>query len=195
MIILGLDLSTSTGYALMQDGVILSYDTIIVSDANQYSLVPDYAQIDRAINMAAQIKDIILKLGQLPDWIYIEQTNKGKNRVSQKQLEFVHFAMLTMLRELGLSTRVKYVDTSAWRKKLGIGLSKEQRAHNKLVKQKKARGKITWKHLSVAWVKLKFGVDLQLQQNDVADALALCTYGFSHSQTSQPKMKDLSTIF
>ena len=193
MVILGLDLSTNSGWSILNNGQPIGYGLLSAPDVNNYELVPDYAQVDRALKISEQIRDLIQRTGFI-DFIYIEQTNKGQNRISQKQLEMIHFAVLTELRNLGMAPKVRYVDTSAWRKALGIQLNKLQREHNKLVRKKLARGKITWKHLAVEWANAKYGINLLLKDDDIADALALATYGTIKSQ-AVTRTKNLSNIF
>lgn len=175
MKVIGLDLSTKTGWAVIDNLELRDHGNIIVKDKNDYSVVPDYAQINRANSLALELKKIIQNHN--PDMIIIEQTNAGSFRTSQKQLEFIHFAVLTMIESIGAAKCVKYVDTSQWRRGLSISLSKEQRIHNKQVKKKSARGKITWKHLSVAWANKTYNINLKLLHNDIADAIALASYG------------------
>ncbi len=195
MNVLGLDLSTKTGWALISDGVVSGRGFLEAPGTNNYELVPDYDQIERARIIANQIKDILLAGSISADHIYIEQTNSGSFRTSQKQLEFIHYAVLEMLQNIGLSTKVKYVDTSMWRRSLGIKLSPEQRAHNKKVSRKSAKGKITWKHLSVNWVNEKFGTDLLLKDNDQADACCIAYFGYTKSFLVTKKDINLADIF
>jgi hypothetical protein len=197
MKVLALDLSTKTGWAIIEDDNKPIYGFIEAPSTNNYELVPDYDQLLRAKEIANQIKSVIILHEAIIkfDHVYIEQTNTGSFRTSQKQLEFVHYAVLEMLREYGAANKVSYVDTSMWRRTLGIKLSTEQRAHNKKVSRKTAKGKITWKHLSVNWVNEKFGLELLLKDNDIADACCIAWYGFTKSFTVKKKDLNLSDIF
>lgn len=169
MLVLGLDLSTNTGWALKKGTDLLGYG-LISSPTFKHSLqdLNFYAKAEyQAENIGALILD------HHPDLIVIEQTNLGKSRDSQKLLEMCHCLFLQMCQWLGVQEKIVYCDTSAWRSALGITLSKEQRAHNKLVKQGKARGKITSKHLCVDYVNKKFNLNFKLKDNNEADAIAL----------------------
>ena len=174
MKILGLDASTKTGYAIIEDGVLISFG-LVRAESGGDTIPPDLELLYRADDMAKQISELVLL--HKPDAVYIEQTNAGRFRGSQKQLEFIHCKFLTAMVSLKIPN-VIYVDTSRWRSKLQIRLSKEQRVHNKLVREKKVRGKVTPKHLAVIWANGKFNLNLKLKDNDIADAMAIAHYGY-----------------
>jgi Holliday junction resolvasome RuvABC endonuclease subunit len=164
--ILGLDISTKTGFALIEDGQLINYGLIKISPTGH----SDYELLDLA---QALSKEIAIKVSNSnPDKIAIEQTNPGRFRV-QKLLEFIHMATLIDLRALGAQSKVEYLDTSRWRSLIKMRLSKDQKDHNKKVKAKKAKGKITAKHLSVAWVNAKFDKKFKQKDNDICDAICL----------------------
>ena len=120
------------------------------------------------------------------DKIYIEQTNRGINRHSQKELEFLHYGILKRIFDKSYPEKVNYVDTSAWRSLLKIRLSKEQKQHNKEVRSKKKRGKITTKHLVVDWVNLTFKKELILKDNN---------YNEVETYLQEPLEKETACIF
>jgi Holliday junction resolvasome RuvABC endonuclease subunit len=175
--ILGLDISTKTGYAVFDDKKLVAQSVFMAGPASKY-IGPDlesYKFIYIARSIASVIKNIIEKYN--PNFIYIEQTNNGRNRTTQKLLEFIHFATLAGLEDTVYGSKIRYIDTSAWRKTLGIKLSKEDRINNKAVKKKERRGKITSKHLSVRWVNSTFNLNLKLKDNDIADAICIAYSG------------------
>lgn len=174
MVILGLDISTKTGFAILKDGKLIQKGLLKVAATNEYASL-DINQLIRAEAVASGIAKVIL--ASKPDLICVEQTNGGKNRSSQKQLEFIHCLFLQWAVRNEVAGRVQYVDTSRWRSTLKVTLSKEDRQHNKLVKQKLARGKITTKHIAVRWVNKEYGLNLILKDNDIADAICLASYG------------------
>ena len=199
MKILGLDMSTKTGYAILNDGSIdavglLTRSSKSINEKAQV-FIEDFSFLSDANDIATQVVDLI-KLNAV-DYIYIEQTNKGRNRTSQKQLEFIHCRTLELIKGLGLAKIVRYVDTSAWRRALKVKLTKDDSAHNKLVKKKKARGKITTKHLAVRWANSTYNLNLLLKDNDIADAIAVATYGLEHESNPKPEIteKDIEKIF
>ncbi len=178
MLILGLDLSTKTGYGLIDsDGRLVDYGVYHVDgEESNHQLCDEYHIFFRAQKIANIIHDqLVVKL--CPDYIFIEQTNLGNKRETQKLLEFIHYCVLEKIFVSGKAAGVHYVDTSRWKSTLEIRMNKEDRQHNKLVKTKKARGKITSKHLSVRWANDKYNLNLKLKDNDAADAIALATYG------------------
>lgn len=198
MKILGLDISTKTGYAILASESLVRSGLIskeITSNRRStQGRVIDYVFLD----MASEISDGVREhLSPDIDFIYIEQTNQGRNRTSQKQLEFIHSAVLRSLHELGYADKVRYVDSSSWRSFLKIKLSKEDSKKNKLVKQSKERGKVTSKHLVVRWVNEKYNLDLLLKDNDEADAIAVATYGFNYEAKEKPSITeiDIDNVF
>lgn len=186
MKILGLDISTKTGIAIIEDGNLTHYELVTVKLASSESQIDDFNHIDRATEMANRLLDVVKKHD--PDFIYIEQTNLGNNRTAQKLLEFTHCLVLMTLREY--ATKIAYVDSSAWRNSIGLQLTKEDRKHNKEVKKNleqgvragPGKGKKTSKHLAVRWVNEKFNLDLKIKDNDLADAICLAYYGHLYRQ-------------
>lgn len=120
-----------------------------------------------------------------PRVVVVEE--KKDRRYFQKLLEFLHSALLTHIQLDTEAPAVFYLSTSEWRSHLGIRLSKEdKKANQKLSKAKKAsidgkidrkalgiRGKITPKHLAVKYANEKFGLQLKIKDNDIADAVCL----------------------
>jgi len=129
-----------------------------------------------------------------PDAVVIEETNKGRNRYSQKALEFFHNTLLQHLEKFGggsLIPHVHYINTMDWRKSVGLALSKEQRQANTRLRSaskcakmsgikvdKKSlgiKGEVTPKHLAVAFVNENYGLNFIVKDNDIADAICMGT--------------------
>lgn len=129
MRLLCLDLSTCSGWSVLIDGKLSQFGNIkarvIGNESSQ-----DYPQnfINMAESLATQVAKLLIQY--TPDKIIIEETNKGKNRYSQKQLEFIHFAVNTTIQQMAYGNKVHYLDTSEWRTILGITLDKGQRKLN-----------------------------------------------------------------
>lgn len=126
MRVLAFDLSTKTGWALFEHDKLLCYGQLnakVVGDMTSPNYPKNY--IDMATKMAFEVKGKITSSN--PNYIVTEETNKGKNRYSQKQLEFIHFAVNHV------NGKISYIDTSDWRTTLGITLDKEQRKDNRTV--------------------------------------------------------------
>jgi len=81
----GLDMSTKTGYAVINDGTLSDYGMILRSprslDEETQLNVEDYGFLSDAKDIAIGALGVAQR--EKPDFIYIEQTNKGRNRVSQ----------------------------------------------------------------------------------------------------------------
>jgi Holliday junction resolvasome RuvABC endonuclease subunit len=138
--LLCLDLSTNSGWALLVDEKLSIYGNIrhkVEGDHESLNYPMNY--IDMACAVAWDVYQLAIKHN--PDFIIIEETNKGKNRYSQKQLEFIHFAVNARLNHENFKEVVKYIDTSEWRKLLGLSLDKEQRQSNNEVKRQRGEVK------------------------------------------------------
>lgn len=183
MRILGLDISSKTGFALLDDGKLVEYGLLVAPAISDHSLF-DLNILKRAKDSADQMESLIKRLN--PDLIFVEQTNSGRFRVSQKGLEFTHCLFLLKILEQKYQDKMFYVDTSKWRSTLKIKLSKDDRDHNKKVRAKKIRGKITPKHLAVAWANENFSLELKLKDNDIADAICIAQFGVLNEKKISP---------
>lgn len=174
--VLALDASTKTGWALFTEGSYVSSGALEPVRAVDFNVNKDpnlspqypYNIIDAAEGMAQSILTLVLE--NKPDSIVIENTVKGRNRHTQRLLEFIHSAILRALRGVA---PLCYMDPSEWRSILGMRLSKDQKKNNKDVSAGKKRGRIGKKHLSVAMANERFGLSLKLKDNDQADAILL----------------------
>lgn len=166
MRILGLDISTKTGFAVIEDNRLIEYGLLKVPVLGEDGL----SLVKTAFSLSSEILKVTSRI--MPDLIIIEQTNPGRFRV-QKLLEFLHMATIIDMNKSGFYSKVQYMDTSRWRQLISLRLSSDQRKHNKKVKQRAARGKITSKHLSVKWANEKFSMNFKLKDNDICDAICL----------------------
>jgi hypothetical protein len=175
--LLALDISTNTGWALFDSNptslVAHGLLEVSVEDFNvnnkpeTRSIYPRNIK-DAADAMALQIYNLCR--GYEPSIIVIENTVRGRNRNTQRLLEWIHKSVYDLL---GSEFRVLYLDPSQWRKILELRLSKDDKDHNAQVKKGATRGKLTQKHLSVRRVNDKYNLMLKLQDNDIADAINL----------------------
>lgn len=189
MKLLSLDISTNTGYALldMERGIPLLWGNVWNEEKIETFAPYPYSYLFAAEAIAGTIYDIVVRHN--PDQIVIEETNKGKNRYTQKILEFLHCCVLKKFAECTISRNIFYISTSVWRQKVGIELTKEQKKANaKLSKAKsKAGGKLTYdqkkalglkgrttkKHVAVEVANARFGLQLLQKDNDIAEAIML----------------------
>jgi len=192
--VLALDLSTNTGWALIDPAEptkLKGYGNFVSKETE--SLYP-FSYLYRAQVVSQQLgfllsgflNDSLFKIENLT--VVIEEVNMSRARHSQKQLDFIHYAVLEMLKYYD-KCRVVYVDTSQWRKACGITLTKEQRKLNQTLAKasresarkgvkldKKAlgiKGKITKKHLAVNRANEIFGTKFVVKDNDIAEAALL----------------------
>lgn len=143
MRLLGLDISTKTGFSLLEPFGLIAHGVIqskVVG--NEESDDYPFNYLDMAKFTANKVKGLVEKFE--PDAIIIEETNKGRNRYHQKQLEFLHFAIAEELRRF-TEVKVKYISTSHWRKLIKLDMSKEDREYNALHKSKKNQFKDDFK--------------------------------------------------
>lgn len=167
--LLSLDLSTSTGWAVFE-GTNLVDHGVIIHKTPERQHHPNYPF--NMIGVAKAIATDIVSKCKGAHMAIIEETNQGGvDRYAQKQIEFIHFAVASELKNANIA--VHYISTAQWQSRLGIKFTKEHKAHNKLVKEKKAKGKITKKHLTVEFINNKYGLDLKMKDNDIADAIGV----------------------
>lgn len=189
--LLTLDLSTAnTGWALFN----LATGELVKSGdikSNGPKKAMKWTQHKRAhhtiIMMAELVSALVIELN--PDKILIEQINRGMNRISQKTLDGVHWALLEYLRVKSdhWLEIIEFCDTIAWRGGLGLKLSDADKEVNKIARAEKKRKKKTgasteivdWKVLACRYIKSDLGLDFNPKtQNDIADAICLGLYYF-----------------
>lgn len=182
MRLLGLDLSSKCGWALL-DGDSLEYGLIRAPmGLDEYLKCHGYPHgFIKAVGDQAE-EVLRLVLDKKPSIVVIEETNLGKQRYTQKYLEWLHKSLLDKL--LLTDVKVVYVSSSQWRSALSLVMSRQDRKNNqKLSKARKlgvdkkvfgVRGKITKKHLAVRYVNEKYKLGFKVKDNDVADAICLC---------------------
>jgi hypothetical protein len=179
--VLGLDLSSKPGYALLDEGKLTHLGTLFklkdtVSNSVESEHLPDFHLMAVAECVGLAVRQLLLEWQ--PDLVFIEQSNQGSGMSSMKGQEFIHFAVLQQIKANGYGLRVNYVYSSSWRSACGLKMTKEQRAHNKLVKAGAARGKIRPKHLAVQWANQTFGLSLLMKDEDAADAIGIAYGGY-----------------
>jgi len=144
MIVLSLDISSKTGWSVFNDGKLSSY-------GQEVSLVSGGEQGDYPLNLIRAAKKQAKFLAEKAKeckayFVVIEETNLGKNRYSQKVLEFFHCVIVDAIAcacgKDGL--QIKYMDSSEWRGALGLALSSEQRENNKKLKGERNAKKISF---------------------------------------------------
>jgi Holliday junction resolvasome RuvABC endonuclease subunit len=182
MFVLALDLSTKTGYALLEGepgNIPRIIETGLLTNSGPVSSYGEFpwSYVNATKSIAEKVLEVVARLK--PDLVVIENTNLGRARYSQKTLEFIHLHVL-----LGLADKypVVYINSSDWRRKLGATLTKEDKSMNTKVRKLKksgdkkglqelgVRGRIGKKHVAVRYVNSTFNLQLKLKDNDIADA-------------------------
>jgi hypothetical protein len=174
--LLSLDISTHTGWAIFDDRKLVEYGilNIKVDDLNfkpDPTKSPKYPRniLNASAGMLYLIVELLIKFR--PDVVIAENTVKGRNRTAQRFLEWCHKDIIDYFVDHDI--HFVYTDPSEWRKKLNLRLSKDQKVNNRNVSLGKKRGRITKKHLSVNEANARFGLNLKLKDNDIADALLI----------------------
>lgn len=185
MRVLSLDISSHAGWALLEGEPgskpeLLKYGLIdLPQSAKSFGPYP-WGYVEAAEYIASALYNVTMEHTEIPV-IVIEETNLGKQRYSQKLLEWIHLSFLWYMAPYPSVVNNKndaglvYISSSSWRKTLGVHLSSEQRKMNAKVskakqKSKKAdgtvdlkkfnaekkklgvKGRINWKKLSVDFV-------------------------------------------
>lgn len=169
MKVLSLDLSTHTGWAVLESNPQQASISLIGHGCCKAISCPKlypYGYIFKAKELAEQIEQVYD--AYLPDFIVVEDTNRGQQRYTQKFLEFIHFAVFDKFILNGWE-KIYYISSSEWRSHQAVRLSKEQRSVNK----KKIKPKVTLKHVAVQKTNSLFGLQLKQKDNDIADAILL----------------------
>lgn len=175
MKVFALDISTKTGWSYFINGKLKDFGLIeLKKNINDFGNYPEnFTTFAKTI--AERIKQKFNEIVSNDFWddgmIVIEETSKSRGVYQHKILEFIHCEFLRKFEEKGCI--IKYVRTGQWRKTVGLKLSKEDKEHNKLVREKKAKGLITKKHLSVRLVNKLFDLNLKLKNNNEADAIII----------------------
>lgn len=197
MRVLGLDLSSKTGWAIVEKdeaGTRLIESGLIELGKPILAHGPyPWCYLEAAQAQAWRIAELMAR--SAADIVVIEETNLGKNRYAQKFLEFLHCQVLDLQDDAGVGTgfkdKVVYISSSAWRKALELSLNAEdKRNNNKLGKAKRQaaelgkklnkkalgiKGRINKKHLAVRFVNERYDLNLKMKDNDIADAICLAT--------------------
>jgi len=197
MKVLALDVSTKTGWAVFDN----SDGMPLVEKLTKHGLIKNpqkvgeygkypWSYLNACEAMAQQL--LLLAQTEKPDVIVIEETNGcSKSRYTQKVLEFLHCCLLDRLAVYMTVTPVYYINSSEWRKTLGLVLSKEDKKNNKKLKVAKklaeatgkklnrvelgVRGITNKKHVAVRYVNETYGLNFLVRDNDIADAICLGT--------------------
>jgi hypothetical protein len=193
---LSFDISTSTGWALLGDtgsgSEIFLIEHGLLKETRDPEMGYPESFLEAAFRMAKKISQVYVSASicTVPLFVVIEETNQGKNRYSQKLIEWIHCLTLRLLwHESCPFDHIHYVNSSDWRRHLKVKPTSNDRASNKKLSQAKSKakakgakldktslgikGRVTNKHLSVRYVNDRFGLNFKLKDNDTADAICI----------------------
>lgn len=174
MKILCLDMATKTGWAFFNGQELDDYGLFQFRES-----AIDYQKFsgnstENALKLAEQVATRLVRLykEKEPDILVIEQTNLGRSRFSQKVIEWIHCFFLSSLKKETLKNPI-YLDSSYWRKKVQLKMTKEDKKHNQEIRKNKGRGLLTKKHLAVRMVNQLFNKEFRIKDHDICDAILL----------------------
>lgn len=188
MRVLALDLSSKTGWAFFDEGVLKDRGLVQLGQPILSFCEYPWCYMEAARAQAEKVYAVVQAIQ--PDQIVIEETNAGRNRYTQKFLEFLHCRILQLLE----GRNVVYISSGVWRHKLELKLSamdkrknarireakkiakqKGEKVDQDLLKQLGQKGRKGKKHLAVEYANATYGLQLKMKDNDIADAICLGT--------------------
>lgn len=212
--LLALDLSSKTGWALWKSTSLSEGKPLQSYTLAEYGLM----KLDKGIlehegtyptnvkraawAMADKVIELIHRVQ--PTHIVIEDTVPGKQALSQRFLEWLHYSVLGMIDgdiPANLMPHVVYVRTGEWRHTIGLASTEADRKNNRinkklkelaktspeLAKQKRkelgVKGKRTKKHYAVDMVNDTWKLGFKVKDNDIADAILL---GWAYINGAKP---------
>lgn len=201
-----LDISTKTGYAIFDDEKLLDCGLIKSQKPSHYKadaktckdFSPDYPKdyIETCCAIGAECLELVQD--QNPAVVFIEHTEKGKARLSQRLIEWINFVVACNLINNGFI--VRYLFVSDWRTvtKCYLKYWPEYKAWNSKVAKLKVKAtptksgakiakidgkivtKVDQKKLSILLANEHYG--LNLKDDNIADAINLGRAGYILSQ-------------
>lgn len=194
MYVVSIDLSTKPGYAVFFNGKLQSSGTLFADkktgDFGSYPYNYMYLAQHTVNKIMEQVIKPILHSDHRP-LVVLEETTASSQNYSQKILEFIHLALLQVLRIYYIE--VRYIRDGAWKRLVGATQSKEERNHNaRLSRYKKKHNKVIGK-LKDKEGKLKrarkldakdyalralrdiYNLDFNREQEDECDAILIAT--------------------
>lgn len=190
MRVLALDISTSTGYAVLESTEPtkpVAFGVITLDKRARDFAHHPWGYVFAAEELGSKL---LAKVRQVaPDVVVVEETNGARQRFTQKLLEYCHHAFLVkMWLGQGVDTpKIVYLNTSDWRRTMDVKLTKEDKNQNaKLSRHKRKaadkgtkldkkalgiRGRINIKHVAIRRANEIFGTSFIAKDDDPADAL------------------------
>jgi len=164
---IALDISSCTGYAIFDDNNLIEYGSITVKIDKDEKFPFNYLYTAKTLSQliinkitSHSIKDII-----------IEASPGRITRNSQTFLDWIQYPIISFIDNNNYT--VNYMEIWKWHKLNGIKLTKDELKHNRKVREKKEKGRITAKHLSVRKVNEIFKMTFKLKDHNITDAILI----------------------
>lgn len=178
MIILGLDLSTSsTGYCIFEikggKKFLVHHDTIKPKIKGISKMKYPISTYHKMLDIAAKVRDVVAKWE--PDKVYIEEVNRGINRKGQKGLDGLHWMVMlySLMVDVDFLNKLHFVDSNGktgWRTILGL-----KTTNYKHLKGMSLRWKVAAQDFVNKKYKKQFNVLTQPSDADMIDSIAMVT--------------------
>lgn len=184
MQILSFDLSSHTGWSLFEEGHLKEYGLLEIAIKDYKAILKSHKDFVSAypLNLATAAQEMTALCMELIDkypaaHIVTEHTVCGKNVVSQRFLEFLHYVFTTEIHKRGRS--FKYLMNSDWRihNKVYLKHWPEHQAWNKTVSKLKKSAKPTKSGAKVA--KLDGKIVTKIDQKDLSILIANQTFNLN----------------
>lgn len=177
----------NTGWAIFKGDKLVNYGYLKPQVPGLHKVKYPISGLFRILDLSFQVRELVLE--KKPDLIVIEEVNKGRNRISQKTLDALHYFVLEEIRQHTeeMLENIRFMDSggrSGWRPTLDLKLTDEDKAYNKGIRsqykgQKRVISKLKrdWKDVSVRYVNALYGLDMDHREReydaDIADAICL----------------------
>lgn len=199
MNVLGLDLSTKPGFALITDKKLMFYGTLDNTELfkkakKSYNYPESYLKATDQIvyNIYELIESLIPNYGII-DVVVIEETTGSHNNYSQKILEFIHYSLCKLLLENQF--KIVYIRDGVWKKMMGAHMTKDEKNNNakisrlkrelgvKIVRKDKKGNKLRKVSKKDAYIRAAnsmFNLSLKRKDEDQAAAILLARCYFDN---------------
>jgi hypothetical protein len=191
-LLVSIDLSTKSGYAVFKDGVLVDSGTVWpdveIKNAGRYPENYVWCAMHYVENLLQTLLphcDLLRFPAELTDVeVVVEETTASSNNYSQKILEFMHFYLIDRLSKVGI--RPRYVRDGVWKRMTGANQNAEEKKLNAKIarikkktgtKLAKINGKVVGKrtkyHYYIRAANETFGMDLGRNDDNQAAAMLL----------------------
>jgi hypothetical protein len=131
--VLGLDISTNTGWCILTEGACPVFYGTITKRINWRTAPFPYGLMAVADDVAEQIVALVSSHPEITEIVIEEVNNPGRfaSRFSQKSLSYIHYAVLKGLKQVAPNIPIFYVNTSDWRRALKLSVADTKKVQKK----------------------------------------------------------------